>query len=445
MSKISTFSNKFQKKGRTDGCANAGPLGGQGGRKKASLVKITKNSSLIDFKGLFVPLEDGSAQPVIRSQNELQPVISPEQSRATRWALKSVVNEIMPSSRTEKCMRRQAPMPGHGLAKIGVKVQKETCKAFYTGLMACGSVWTCPVCAAKVSERRRNELRDALNIARQFGYQVNFVTLTNPHGIGDDLKEMRDKQKKALNKMSSGRSSVKSQLANLNIESFGYIRATEITHGLNGWHPHFHIILFTSKCEFDTIKEIYLPKWQSSCEAVGLPRPSDEHGCDVQDGSKAADYAAKWGLEDEMTKANTKLTRKKGKSPWGLLRCVLDANDEDYSPERATNLFRVYARCMKGSRQLHWSVGLRKLLVMAEEITDEQLVLLETEDPSVLLTTIAPDTWKIIRHFKYEAHILSAAEATYKNKVNLLLPVIENLISRFRNSRSSATNRGKGA
>lgn len=438
----------FREKGGSVGTGT----GRDGAPQKGSLVNVTKNSSSLDSKELFLPVQDGLAQLVQRVDDELIVKRTAQETRAERWALKSVVNEILPSSRTEKCMRLRAPIAGHGLSTINVKLHKESSKAFYTGLLTCGSVWLCPVCAAKIAERRRVELIEALETAKSLGYQVNFITLTNPHGIGDDLKIMRDLQKKALTKMSSGRYSVKSQLAEQGIESYGFIRATEITHGSNGWHPHFHVILFTSKCDIETIRSVYLQKWQVSCVYVGLPRPSDEHGCHVQDGSHAAKYASKWGLEDEMTKANTKVTKLKGKSPWGLLKAVLDNDDPDYSTERATNLFRVYAKCMKGSRQLHWSVGLRKLLVKHEELTDEQLAALETDEPSVLLTSLSAETWSLIRKFKYEAHILTAAEASYKNKTNLIQPVLNMLKDRNSggltrthvHTYTQVTNGGKG-
>ena len=78
---------------------------------------------------------------------------SPQVSRATRWALKSAVNKILPGSRTSKCMVFCAPVTGQGLATIQL-CKGNHGKAYYQGLMACGSVWTCPVCAAKIAERR---------------------------------------------------------------------------------------------------------------------------------------------------------------------------------------------------------------------------------------------------------------------------------------------------
>lgn len=359
---------------------------------------------------------------------------SSQQSRAQRWALKSVVNKLFPYGRTAKCMRLLAPITGSGLSWIQVHKTVNTGKAFYTGLMSCGSVWNCPVCAAKVSERRRGELHEGMEAARRLGYKIHFVTLTIPHGIGDDLSKMKELQQKALRRLSSGKNSIKSILLRNGVEQHGYIRTYEITHGKqNGFHPHFHILLFTSpNITHDQIQSLYAPAWQKSCVAVGLPRPSDAHGCTVQDGTKAADYASKWGLEDEMTKANTKITKRKGTTPWGLLRAILDGDTPDYSPEYAEGVFRAYSKCMTGARQLYWSNGLRAKLALAPEMTDEQLAEKITDETSVHLADVSMEQWKAIRKAKAEPHVLTAAESLPEGSGQILAQIIDGYIQRYR-------------
>ena len=82
---------------------------------------------------------------------------TPQIARAERWALKSVVNRLLSGERVSKCMVLRAPIPGQSLAPIEVHKGHTHGKAFYHGLMSCGSVWTCPICAAKIAERRRVE------------------------------------------------------------------------------------------------------------------------------------------------------------------------------------------------------------------------------------------------------------------------------------------------
>lgn len=405
----------------------------------APLGIVTKNSSPYQF----VPFTDtGEAVPIEQQRDgSLRLVKLPEQARAERWALKSVVNKLLPKSRTAKCMVYRQPMAGYGLAPIQVHITCEHKKAFYSGLMSCGSIWNCPICAAKVSERRRTELQDAMSAAERLGWQAHFVTLTVPHGIGDDLKQIKLLQQKALSRMSSGKNSMKSQLLRNGITQHGYVRAYEITHGQNGFHPHFHIILFTSGCSSAQIQRLYAPAWQKACISVGLPKPSDKHGCTVQDGSEAARYASKWGIEDEMTKANQKQSKRKGITPWGLLRAVLDENNPEYPPEYAAKLFQVYSACMKGARQLHWSVGLRNALALAPELTDEQLAEKITDEDSIHLGTITDEQWKAIRKAKAEAHILTTAEAAHKTGANYFLEILNGYVERDKRSLRG----GKGA
>ena len=81
-------------------------------------------------------------------------------------------------------------------------------------------------------------------------------------------------------------------------------RAFEVTHGnQNGFHPHFHILVFTEdRLDCSTLLQVYANAWKRACRLAGLPEPSDEHGVTVQDGSQAAQYASKPGAQDFLTR-----------------------------------------------------------------------------------------------------------------------------------------------
>jgi len=331
---------------RESRASGAGPLG-----------IVTRNSS----PTVFVDHETGEIHPAeINSDGFYRLITTPEQARAKRWARKSVVNRILPESRVSKCMNWRRPVPGYGLAEIDV-CKGTHGKAFYQGLMACGDIWGCACCAGKISERRRLELQAAIASATALGWSTHFVTLTVPHGIGDDLDLLLEALSGSLKRLSTGKYSIKRQLSERFPGSVlhGYIRASEVTHGLdNGWHPHFHILVFTSPdLAPRDLWSVYSPAWQRACRLSGLPEPSDLHGCTVQDGTKAAVYASKWGLEDEMTKAHTKQSRGKGATPFGLLDAILDGEDPVYPKPLATALFVQFTKSFKGRRQLFWSVG----------------------------------------------------------------------------------------
>jgi hypothetical protein len=324
----------------------------------------------------------------------------------------------------------RAPIPGYGLADIDICKGHTHGKAFYHGLMACGSVWTCPVCAAKVSERRRAELRQAIEAGKVLGWVPHFVTLTIPHGAGDDIKVLLAKLSEALKRLSSGKYAIKRRIEQERPSEVlhGYIRALEVTHGnKNGFHPHFHMIAFTSGGITSAfMRDAYMAAWQRACRLAGLSIPSDERGVTVQDGRFAAEYASKWGIEDEMTKGHTKQARLKGITPWGMLRAVLDGDDPEYPAERAASLFQVYASAFAGRRQLYWSNGLRAKLALAKELSDEELVAKPDDEEASVLATLTVEQWKAIRRKGQQAHILTVAESA-----PLLL---QQVVSRYANT-----------
>ena len=384
---------------------------------------VTRNSS----PTVFVDHETGEIHPAeINSDGFYRLITTPEQARAKRWARKSVVNRILPESRVSKCMNWRRPVPGYGLAEIDV-CKGTHGKAFYQGLMACGDIWGCACCAGKISERRRLELQAAIASATALGWSTHFVTLTVPHGIGDDLDLLLEALSGSLKRLSTGKYSIKRQLSERFPGSVlhGYIRASEVTHGLdNGWHPHFHILVFTSPdLAPRDLWSVYSPAWQRACRLSGLPEPSDLHGCTVQDGTKAAVYASKWGLEDEMTKAHTKQSRGKGATPFGLLDAILDGEDPVYPKPLATALFVQFTKSFKGRRQLFWSVGLRAKLDLAPELSDQELVDLPDDERAVQLATLDDDDWRAIRRSRQEAHILTVAESN----PSLLRQVVQSL------------------
>ncbi|MEI8123112.1 MAG: protein rep [bacterium] len=324
---------------------------------------------------------------------EILGVIDPMEGRVQRFILQSVARKFLPKSRTDKClMLRQKGKD------IEVWKSKEFKTASYAGLQTCGSVWACPVCAAKIAERRRAEIQAAMAAHKAAGGCVNMLTLTCPHQRTDNLAELLVKQAKALALFWSDRVSkvVFEEMGNV-----GQIRALEVTHGRksdqnNGWHPHYHVLQFgglngrLNAFDAPQMKDwqvrLYLV-WARCCVRAGLGEPSYAHGLKLDDGSKAAKYVSKWGLEDEMTKGHTKKALH-GETPFDFLRSYL-ADKED---KQAGALFREFAQTFKGKRQLHWSKGLKKRYAIGEK-TDEE-VAATMEDAARLLGFITLEQWR---------------------------------------------------
>lgn len=323
--------------------------------------------------------------------------------RVERFALQSVARDILPDSRTAKCLRIRA----YGKA-IEVWKSKQHQTASYGGLQTCGSVWTCPVCAAKIAERRRLEIQDAMAQHRAQGGEVHLLTLTTPHTRFDALDDLLARQSKALQAFLRDKT-VKKVFKEMGHQ--GQIRAWEGTHGRkgtnNGWHPHFHFLQFVLvKADqaqlMDWKTRLYL-RWDAYCQKAGLGSPSFAHGIDLRDGQQASNYVSKWGLEDEMTKAHIKKGKAGGETPFDLLRAVLaDKNDK-----QAAALFAEFARCFKGKRQLSWSNGLKARFNQAEK--DDQELAAEIEDSAELLGLIQTYEWRDVLKVKARGTLLEIA------------------------------------
>ena len=338
-------------------------------------------------------------------------ITDPMEGRIQRFILQSIVRKLLPKSRTNNCLRvRQKGQ------QIQVLKSVEYGTASYGGLQTCGSVWQCPVCAAKISERRRAEVLAAMTAWKAQDGTVNMLTLTCPHQRSDDLAELLVKQAKALNYFWKDR---QAKVVFYEMGTVGHIKATEGTHGRlspydNGWHPHYHILLFNSLephlTRYKTLLgeqmtdwqvRLYL-RWANACKLAGLGEPSYQHGLKLDDGSKADRYISKWGLEDEITKGHTKKAIS-GETPFDLLRAL----QADPTDRQAAALFIEFATVFKGKRQLRWSKGLKARFAV-EEKTDDELTE-EKDDFAQVLGQLTIEQWRDVLAVEGRGPLLSAA------------------------------------
>ena len=352
-------------------------------------------------------------------------------TRVARFSLQSVARSILPKSRTAKCLRIRA----YG-QEVQVWKHHEHKTAAYGGLQTCGSVWSCPVCAAKIAERRRVELQAAMALHRSGvglpggrAGTVTLLTLTTPHQKTDKLAELLEMQGKALHRFWTDRT-VRDVFTEMG--TIGHVRALEVTHGRrspanNGWHPHYHCLLFCGSgvdlSRFDKAQltdwqvRLYL-RWAVCCVKSGLGEPSYAHGIKLDDGTKAANYAAKWGLEDEMTKGHTKKALH-GETPFDFLRAFL----ADGADKQAAALFKEFAETFKGKRQLSWSKGLKAMFAI-EEASDEE-VATRVEEEAVLLGLLTIDQWRDVLKVDGRATVLEIAARSGWHEVQRFLWFIE--------------------
>lgn len=354
-----------------------------------------------------------SGKPVILTPKYSQ--IDHQNTRLDRYSMKWSLDRLLPGSRQTKCHRFRIPH-----RDVELKLSLEYRKSFVAGCECCGSVWGCPICAPKITERRRVEVSEAMDRAKEMGLKVMLLTLTVPHGMGDDVRVVLDQMKQAWRRGSTSRSG-KTMRKMIGLK--GTIRVLEVTYGDNGWHPHFHIMLFLdTSWTTESIRQIWYPIWLDGCRKSGLADPSEAHGCRVDDGARAARYVTKWGMDSELTKGHLK-TGKKSVNPWDLLRLyTFGLDDRRISPElrtlviglnidrsKAGSLWQVFFYAFKGARQLYWSNGLRALLGFTKEKTDQELAE-EEMDPMAAILAVLNAYWPMIVKSKSLPELLNLAE-----------------------------------
>jgi hypothetical protein len=281
-----------------------------------------------------------------------------------------------------------------------------TGRAYYGSVEVCSSVWLCPVCAAKVSEHRRNELVESVAACEAAGGAVLHLTYTVQHSRQDDLGALLARFQKAYGRLVGHRTYRK--LIKPTYQVFGTVRALEVTHGENGWHPHNHVLLFLSRPltedELGRLETELRALWarSASLEALGM----NQHGFTVRGSNKAASaYVAKWGAPEEFTKSHLKRGRGVSASPWDLLRGA-SAGDG-----RSAHLWREYAGVFKGRQQLVWSPGLRAVLGLLDEVPDAEAAAALPDDSKHLGWVTLAD-WLLVLRYKQRGQLLNIASAT---------------------------------
>ena len=125
---------------------------------------------------------------------------------------------------------------------------------------------------------------------------------------GDNLESLLLGFRGALKRFFNGTRKSKAIWADMG--KIGHIKALEVTHGRNGWHPHYHILIFTKQelpKDYDTAPLLEL--WQNSCRLAKLPIPNEKYGLNWKKGDYSG-YISKWGIDSEMTKGHVKKRQK---------------------------------------------------------------------------------------------------------------------------------------
>jgi len=318
--------------------------------------------------------------------------IPPNETRLTKWRLQREAADLLPYERVAFCMRRPAG------TTVDVYYAPDRQSAHYGGLLVCGSVWVCPVCSAKISEKRRVELEQAIAQCIAKGGVVYLATYTIAHTRYDNLSVLLASFLAARKRAKQGRAA---QELRKHFGVLGTISVCEVTWShVNGWHPHCHeLVFFSREIDADKYAQVVREQWQRTAEHEHLHM--NEHGfkLDRTYGS-VADYVAKfgrepkishWGPSAELTKGHLKQGRvEEHLTPFGILRLIVLGYNE------LKPVFREYAQWFKGKHQLVWSAGLRaQLLDDIQEQSNLELAQ-EPDEETILLGQLTQSQWQSI-------------------------------------------------
>lgn len=338
--------------------------------------------------------------------------------RNERWAAMRVLWAASSLPRVRTCKR-------HSVRPMGtVDVRRTNLDGSgtvgFAGLATCGSVWACPLCSARIQAVRRLELGVLVATAESQGMTVAFGTVTLRHKQGQPLAMLWE----ALNKANQGvTNATRVKRLRKQLQRVGYVRATEVTHGNNGWHPHIHSLqLFegdVTQEQLDELADAEYSVWRRQALNRGLGEPLRER-YELRRVTNASvefsDYFAK-GVYDpsvarsaksmsfEMSGSATKRAKlASSRTPFQILADVVKTGDADDFA-----LWEEYEQASKGRRALVWSPGLRDAMNIAE-LTDEEIAEQEIGSEEDVLFSIA-DWTPIAKNPRLGGELLSVVAA----------------------------------
>jgi hypothetical protein len=391
-----------------------------------------------------------------------------QRTRRERWELLETLWSESSVDRCRACRRWRADRTK------GYQVCTETfddpdgdgehTSAYISNIQTCRSSWGCPVCAAKIRQKRAKQIAKAAARHLEEGGGLEFVMLTMPHDLGDGLDGLLDALKAGWNGITKGYARQKDW------EEFGidhYVRSLDLTWSdRNGWHPHYHVVLFTesplSKAERRKLQKRWHERWADRIEEEGYRRtrqagvrlrPIESESEAYQVGTYSAEGVMISSQEKqkepdrmevgwEMTRHDLKKGARSGKTPWDILaqldwlrrrvgelekkaqeagglsglsrmaRTRLEKVRAGY--EKMKGLWQEYEQATKGRRSIQPSRGLWKEYNVTEgELEDEELA--EEDHDGEVQAELDPTTMEWVRRVPggLSALLEAAEDGTY--------------------------------
>ena len=358
---------------------------------------------------------------------------------------------------------------------IGVYYSQANNKANYGGYQSCGSP-TCPHCGNKIALANESEIKRAIEVCKEQGYDYSLFTNTIRHKRHHTLAELLDFYSKIFEVFRNSKPYRKMK----RLGYLGDIKALETPHSdNNGWHPHYHTLMIFNRLLTDEEKEFCEKKlisaWLTACSTVierDQLNPHDlmperdfidltfnkgqiddtlgeymtKQGVDTtfiqfKDNSEIRIRGKefmdnpKWGVGKELTRGNSKRSRGESVTPNDMLRLIAGEidNEDDTQFNKYAFLYREFVTAMTGRSMLRWTPKLRQRLFgddYEEQSDQEKADYLDENSEQIL--SLSTEQEKAIRKFNSESHFLRLIEKNHDTGGIDTKGVLDNMVGLYR-------------
>jgi hypothetical protein len=249
------------------------------------------------------------------------------------------------------------------------------CRVRLSGVETCHNVWGCPVCALALQIRRGGEIEFALG--RWKGDEPDrigprdatayMLTLTVRHHSTHDLREVFDVVAEAYGNFFAGRAG---QRLHRSLGISHHVRAAELTWSHeNGWHPHLHVVIFTTRPLREDEIEALNDRWHTAVRGTAAFRqafaPNQDHGFRCRELWLQSDGTYLQKMFQELTGLG-KQAAEDHLTYWQVAEAATSGDAKMY------RVWRHAQKALYRRKQLTWSKGAKDAFGIPD-LTDEML------------------------------------------------------------------------
>jgi hypothetical protein len=270
-------------------------------------------------------------------------------------------------------------------------------RVYVSGVVTGGSPWSCLACSYKIRSKRARMIALAIACHIAFGGGVLFGTFTFSHDRGERLRDVWDVLSDGWKFMTSGRQWVDFKALH---GLMGSIKTVEVTHGVNGWHPHIHVLLFVDapmndfdrEDQYRAFRGFMRDRWIDYFDEYQGRQVSQEFGTrfdpvKADESDQLGTYCTKAGYELAM--ADAKIGRAEGhRHPFAI------AHDAARWGDKAdVMLLREWIVGSKRKRSIQWAGPDIKAYVGSEVDKSDQELAAETQIGDEALLVVDRHLW----------------------------------------------------